>query len=179
MNFILLSVEINNQMAVEVEDNYHKFGEDQVRQYPGSAHIEITDILLRGPDVADLITMHQDIECGDYPNMKLFPEISQYVDKVREKVDAVKVGRVIITRLKSGGRIKEHTDEGPVPEFYQRYHYVIQGGEANLFYIDGDRQVMQTGELWHVNVRKPHHVVNAGGKDRIHLIMDMASEISV
>lgn len=174
MNFILLGLDTPPDLYNEIYENYHKFGEDQVRQYPGSAHIEITDILLRGPEKSDLITMHLDTECHDYPNMILFPATCEFIEGVMQKVLAVKVGRVLLTRLKPGGKIKEHVDEGPVPEFYQRYHYVVQGGEFNYFIIDGDKQPMMDGQLWKVNVRKPHSVENRGYLDRIHLIMDMA-----
>ena len=175
LDFTLLCLIDNPPAVAEVHQNYHKFGEDKVRQYPGSAHIEITDILLRGPDRADMMTMHQALYCEDYDNMRLFPQIRELVEMVQTKVvDATKVGRVLVTRLKPNGKIHPHIDEGPVPEFYSRYHYVIQGDRFNMFTIDNSKQRMVTGQLWQVNVQKTHSVENCGKKDRIHLIMDMA-----
>jgi len=37
----------------------------------------------------------------------------------------------------------------------------------------GDTEVhMKPGELWEINNRREHGVVNGGGEDRIHLIVD-------
>jgi len=52
---------------------------------------------------------------------------------------------------------------------------VIQGTSGNIFTIDGRQQEMRTGQLWKVNVRKEHSVVNQSDRDRIHLIMDVVA----
>jgi len=85
----------------------------------------------------------------------------------------LRLGRVILTRLAPGLTIQAHRDEGPVPEFYRRFHLVVQGGPANIFMIEDEVQVMETKEMWECDVREMHTVINLMEQDRIHLIVDI------
>lgn len=174
----------NHQVVMEISRNRVMFGANPIRQYPGSAHAEVDDVLLRGPhgidtpehlDASDIVNAHQEISCFDYfDTMMRFPHTMQLVEKIYNQVEGFRLGRVMITRLKPGGVIDPHVDEGPVPEYYTRYHYVIVGSPGNLFTVDGDTTIMLTGELWRVDVTKEHSVNNYAVTPRIHLIMDIA-----
>ena len=171
MNFELIAITPPEKMWREVHDNRALFGRDRVRQYPGSAHWMVDDILLRGPDRdQDFIDLWEDCYCQNYELMESFPVVQSTVLDLFHDLQYTELGRVIITRLRAGDRIESHIDEGPVPEMYTRYHYVIQG--KSLFWIDKGYQVMSPGELWRVDVTKTHRVTT--DEDRIHLIMDMA-----
>jgi len=160
------------ELQDEIQANASRFGLDTTRQYEGSAHRQVTDVLLRGPDYgaegATLQSLHHELECFDYEELDLFPEV---MGTVQDIVSDNVVGRVILAKLAPDGIIFPHKDEGPVPEFYTRCHYVIQG--ESTFIIDGHEQVMKEKELWIVNVLNEHSVINHGTIDRIHLIVDV------
>jgi len=67
---------------------------------------------------------------------------------------------------------------GPKPDHTMRFHFVIQSNPECVFHVwndDGTKQsvVMQTGDIWYTDVRKPHAVENRGPTPRIHLVADM------
>jgi aspartyl/asparaginyl beta-hydroxylase len=41
------------------------------------------------------------------------------------------------------------------------------------FHVNDQRIVMRPGEVWHVDVRFPHEVHNAGTHPRVHLVLDL------
>ena len=182
MNFILhkiLSPQAQVDIQKEVSTRPNMFGRNPIRTgYGGSAHSEIKDILLRGPTnngsipTLPTIKLHKELQCSHYPAFDSFPVIEDLVDKLFMEMGFTQVGRVIITKLRPDAAIHPHVDEGPVPEYYQRFHYVIQDGGADHFLIGRDSQIMQTGQLWEVDVKRKHSCINMGYADRIHLIMD-------
>ena len=183
----VLDTTSQSKILAEVIRNSHMFGLNPIRtDHPGSAHREVVDILLRGPveistlpfthgtySAPTVITkqLHNDLECLDYKELKKFPCIVKILLNTIKLFRALN-GRVIITQLAPGGVIYPHVDEGAVPEYYRRFHYVIQDGGRDVFMVDDCAQVMLTGQLWEVDVKQKHCCVNMGNKDRIHLIMD-------
>jgi hypothetical protein len=80
---------------------------------------------------------------------------------------------VRLLRLKSGSRIREHTDlnlgyeDGEI-----RIHVPIHTNADVEFYLAGARVILCEGECWYINTSLPHRVVNGGAADRIHLVID-------
>jgi hypothetical protein len=161
-------------------DNSNHWGSNPIRtDYSGSAHAEIVDILLRGPDIeheTNLAVLHQDIHCMDYDLFDQFPVVRSLIDDVMKLVKGEELGRVILTRLAPNGVIYPHVDEGAVPEYYKRYHYCIHGGEGNWF-LYGKHSTVEScpGFLYELDVTQNHAVVNMMDHDRVHLIMDIHS----
>ena len=60
-----------------------------------------------------------------------------------------------------------------MPGFYKRFHLVVQGGDENVFLIEDEVKIMQTGQMWETDVREMHTVINLMNQDRIHLIVDI------
>ena len=153
--------------------------------FPGSPHVDTQDIVLRGPvgmHTASLQEMHVEIACEDYPAGELMPltlgianNLAYLLssDEMRHLDSPLRLGRVIMTKIEPGKTIHPHADEGPVPEFYRRFHLCIEGGEYNIFMIRGEVQAMEAGEMWETDVREIHTVVNLMETDRIHLIVDI------
>ena len=80
--------------------------------------------------------------------------------------------RMILVKLLTNGSIPHHVDQGETLSKSHRMHLPIITNEQNLFSV-GDTEVhMKAGELWEINNRREHGVVNGGSEDRIHLIVD-------
>ena len=80
--------------------------------------------------------------------------------------------RMILVKLLADGSIPRHVDQGETLAKSHRMHLPIITNEQNLFSV-GDSEVhMKAGELWEINNRREHGVVNGGSEDRIHLIVD-------
>jgi len=80
--------------------------------------------------------------------------------------------RMILVKLLTNGSIPHHVDQGETLSKSHRMHLPVITNEQNLFSV-GDTEVhMKAGELWEINNRREHGVVNGGSEDRIHLIVD-------
>ena len=147
--------------------------------FPNTPHAEVDDIWLRFSDPAKCTTTTNVI--GDdtpvwHPPAKALPAVKPIVQAVMATVDAYELGRLLITRLRPGGRILRHADkDGSYVQTADRarYHVVLQGLPGSL-YTTGDETVcMQTGEVWWFNAHEEHEVVNNSADDRVHLLVDV------
>lgn len=153
--------------------------------FPGSPHVDTEDIILRGPTgypYKSLEELHVELACDDYPAGELMKDTLKIAnnlayllssDEMRHLDSPLRLGRVIMTKIHPDKTIHPHRDEGPVPEFYRRFHLAVQGGFDNIFMIRGEVQRMETGEMWECDVREMHTVINLMEDDRIHLVVDI------
>ena len=80
--------------------------------------------------------------------------------------------RMILVKLLTNGNIPHHVDQGETLTKSHRMHLPIIINEQNLFSVGDTEMHMKPGELWEINNRREHGVVNGGSEDRIHLIVD-------
>ena len=80
--------------------------------------------------------------------------------------------RMILVKLLANGSIPRHVDQGETLAKSHRMHLPIVTNEQNLFSVGDTEMHMKSGELWEINNRREHGVVNGGSEDRIHLIVD-------
>lgn len=95
---------------------------------------------------------------------------------VRDVLDAfpAEKDRVRFMRLGAKGRILRHSD--PIEQIAAdllRVHVPIRTSPDVRFLVNDIPVVMRPGEVWHVDVRFPHEVHNAGTADRVHLVIDL------
>lgn len=152
--------------------------------FPGSPHVDVEDIILRGPvgyEYKSLQELHSEMSCEDYPagevltkTLVMARNLAWLLSSEEERNHGgLILGRVILTKLAPGKTIHPHRDEGPVPAFYRRITMCIQGGDESIYMIGGEVQPMQSGEMWETDVREIHTVINLMEHDRIHLIVDV------
>ncbi|MEP6388717.1 MAG: aspartyl/asparaginyl beta-hydroxylase domain-containing protein [Halioglobus sp.] len=82
------------------------------------------------------------------------------------------IGRVLIAKLRAGGRILTHADHVYSLIKCNRHHVPLITNEHAVFTIGGEDKVMRQGEMWEINNATTHSVYNGGDEDRIHLIVD-------
>ena len=101
-----------------------------------------------------------------------------YVQEVIEAFSAEK-NRVRFMRLRGGGRILRHSDpiERISPDLL-RVHVPVRTSPDVHFLVNDIEIVMRPGDAWHVDVRFPHEVTNAGATDRVHLVIDLIGDAS-
>lgn len=141
--------------------------------FPDSPHREVDDIWIRFNEITDKHKIIDDCEAINYEAFFLLPQIRGLVFGLMAYVEGERLGRVLITRLKPGGRIYPHADEGAPATYYDRFHIVLNGLPGSIFRIEDEQVRMATGETWWVNNRLEHEVINNSADDRIHLIVDI------
>lgn len=139
------------------------------QDYPCSAHADTETIVLRGPTTTEDI--FNNFYLADFPQMAELPQVCDFLQPIIEKLPAALLGRVMVVKLKAGGRITPHVDEGAYARFYARFHAVLKSSPDCLFTVGDETVYMAPGEVWWFNHQVTHSVQN-GGPDRTHVIFD-------
>jgi aspartyl/asparaginyl beta-hydroxylase (cupin superfamily) len=90
-------------------------------------------------------------------------------------VEGVTLGRVIITKLPPGKKITPHVDGGAPATYFSRYQIALQSLPGALFTIGDETVNFESGEVWLIDNKKEHSVVNNSRDDRIVMIVDIRS----
>lgn len=172
---IPLLVAIKRRPELWKEDTY-------LRDYPQGPFGDVESIMLRFPvktvhETEEALRRHQanfdQHENVDYPAYKLLTEARPLVMNLMSYVGGERLGRVMINKLKPGGRIYPHPDTEEHANYYSRFHIVLQSGPGALFRAEDERVHMGTGEIWWFNNKVEHEVINNSADDRIHMVVDI------
>lgn len=143
-------------------------------QHIGTMHAEVDDIWLRFNNIeGDLSNILNDLECQWYEAKDKLSKVVDLIFDLSAKERATRIGRCMLSRLPPGGRVYRHTDGGDYPNYYERYHIILQGAPGNLFFCGHEYTEMLTGQIWWFQNLIEHEVFNNSDKDRIHLIVDL------
>lgn len=141
--------------------------------HPQSPHQQTDDIWCLFNDVSDPEAVVDDCEVVPYRAWFEVPGLRKLVLDLMRRVDGVRLGRVLISRLAPGNTIPEHTDQGAPATYYKRYHLALKAEPGAL--NSSGREVIQyrMGEFWWFDNSVPHSVTNNSADDRITLVMDV------
>lgn len=170
-----LLVAIKRRPDLWKEDTY-------LRDYPQGPFGDTETIMLRFP----MKSVHQTEEAlkehlanfdqhenVDYPAYKLLTEARPLVMNLMAYVGGERLGRVMINKLRAGGRIFPHPDTEAHADYYSRFHFVLQSQPGVLFRTGDEAVHMHTGEVWWFNNKEVHEVINNSADDRIHMVVDI------
>jgi hypothetical protein len=148
-----------------------QFAEDTWRQdFPGSPHQDSESIYLRMPSEISVDSIFNSLEVSNLPLMRDYA----FADacKAISLMTIATVKRVMLVKLKAGGKVTPHIDQGAYAEATERYHLPVITNPDCLM-TSGDETVhLPAGEVWWFDKHALHSVVN-NGPDRIHLIVDV------
>jgi hypothetical protein len=147
-----------------------------LRDYPQGPFEDVETIFLRFPpsSVTELERSAKDPhECIWMDGALHLPAARPLIFSLMGTVEGERLGRVMLNKIRPGGRIFAHADTPIHAEYWDRFHYVVQSAPGVVFRV-GDEQVhMQTGEVfWFQNLIE-HEVLNNSAEDRIHLVIDI------
>jgi hypothetical protein len=145
-------------------------------QHPGTAHSEVSDILVRFNDLANPELVPNDREAVAFPAWEKLPQLRPIIFDLMRRVEAVQLGRVIITRLPPGKTISPHVDGGAPATWYTRFQICLQATPGNLFHAGNETVSFRSGEVWSFDNQQTHSVENFGKDDRIVVIVDARCE---
>lgn len=140
------------------------------QEYEGSAHRDSKTIVLRGP--TSLEGIFDNLEAVDFAILEHLPATLDLLLRTVRVLQAREVGRVMLVKLREGGRVTPHVDEGRYARYFARFHLVLTSSPDVWFRAGGEKVNMAPGELWWFNHQVEHEVRNMAGPARIHLIVD-------
>lgn len=156
------------------------FKDDKRRQmFAGSPHHDTETILLRGP-VGEVSreSWQMDVEHVDAPLLAEWPSARKVIAAVaasHEKRSGrpPEFGKIMVVRLKAGGHVDWHVDEGTYAEAHDRFHLCLVPSPGAWLYSAGAAQILPPGQLAFFDNRHLHSVINLGPIPRDHLILDI------
>lgn len=168
-NVIQLLAQIQRQPDLWKADTY-------LRDYPQGPFNDVETIFLRFPpaSVTELERSQKDQhECVWMDGFIHLPAARPLIFGLMAMTEAERLGRVMINKIRPGGRIYPHADTPAHAEYWQRHHYVLQGGPGCVFRCGEETVQMGVSELWWFENAVEHEVTNNSADDRIHMIVDV------
>jgi hypothetical protein len=112
-------------------------------------------------------------ECVDQEVFKIIPEARPIIFDLMAMVRGERLGRVMVNKIRPGGKIYPHADTPAHSEYYSRFHIVLDSSPGVYFRCGDESVYMETGSVWWFNNKLEHEVINNSAKDRIHMIVDI------
>lgn len=164
-----LLAEIQRQPELWKEDTY-------LRDYPQGPFEDVETIFLRFPpaSVSQLEQGKRDQhECVWMDGMVRLPSARAIIFALMTRLAGERIGRVMINKIRPGGRIYPHADTPVHAEYWDRHHVVLQSAPGCTFRCGEETIYMPVGDCWWFQNAHEHEVQNGSGLDRIHLIIDI------
>jgi Aspartyl/Asparaginyl beta-hydroxylase len=172
VNIVPLALEIQRQPDLWREDTY-------LRDYPQGPFRDVETIFLRFPpaSVTELERSQKDPhECVWMDGWLKLPAARLLVFTLMRQVDGERLGRIMLNKIRPGGRIFPHADTPVHAEYWDRFHYVVGAFPGCLFRCGEEQVEMRTGDCWWFQNAIEHEVVNNSAEDRTHLIIDIRTQ---
>lgn len=150
-----------------------------LRDYPQGPFQDVETIFLRFPpaSVTELERSHRDQhECVWMDGWLHLSAARPLVFSLMSRIEGERLGRVMINKVRPGGRIYPHCDTPVHAQYWDRYHIVIDGPPGATFRCEDEVVEMKTGEVWWFQNALEHEVVNNSEHDRIHMILDIKTQ---
>lgn len=181
-NFLLVASGLDVlPLLYSVSNQSHLWDQHPVRTtFPGSPHAQVSDVLLRFQEptkTKNVQKANADHETVPYPAWWALPEARPLVFGLMARVQAARLGRVILTKLRPGCKIPPHVDSAPHSTYYTRFHVTLCTPQHCWFRIEDEILTMQPGECWMVRNNLEHEVQNEGDSERWALIIDLHNDV--
>ena len=147
------------------------WNEHQHRQKDYEVHRQTQSIVLLFADVEDWPA----IEVLRQPGWERLAGLAvPLMDSIIERwyPPGGRIIRAMVAKLPPGGRIDPHRDVHPSFGCGHRIHAPLATNSRVRFTVDGRPYNLAVGQVYEINNRKVHSVINKGSTDRIHFIFD-------
>ena len=150
-----------------------------LRDYPQGPFGDTQTIFLRFPpaSVTELERGQKDPhECVWMDGALHLSEAKPLIFQLMTLVHGERLGRVMVNKLRPGGRIYPHADTPEHANYWDRYHVVLQSGPGCNFRAGEEVVHMPAGSVWWFQNAVEHEVINNSANDRIHMVIDIRTE---
>lgn len=169
MDVLPLLFQIQRQPNLWKVDTY-------LRDYPQGPFEDVETIFLRFPpaSVTEIERSSKDQhECVWMDGAIHLTAARGIIFGLMNRVDGERLGRVMINKIRPGGRIFPHADTPIHAEYWQRFHCVLQSSPGCTFRAGDEVRQWPVGTIFWFDNSQEHEVINNSSDDRIHLIIDI------
>jgi len=147
-----------------------------LRDYPQGPFGDTETVFVRFPpaSVSELERSSRDShECVWMDGSIHLPAARPLIFDLMARVQGERLGRVMINKLRAGGRIYPHADTPAHAAYWERYHFVLTALPGVDFRCGDEHFALRPGLVfWFQNLLE-HEVINNSADDRIHMICDI------
>jgi mannose-6-phosphate isomerase-like protein (cupin superfamily) len=161
--------QLQRQPALWKADTY-------LRDYPQGPFGDTETVFLRFPpaSVTELERSAKDQhECVWMDGAIHLTAARKLIFDLMTRTEGERIGRVMINKLKCGGRVFPHADTPVHANYWDRYHVVLQSSPGCDFRCGEEHVYMAPGQVWWFQNAHEHEVVNNGSVERLHMIIDI------
>lgn len=181
-NFVQLAAGVDIvPLLLEIQRRPELWNRNDIRLTPEGPHWQTEDIWLRYKDETENKEKGDYSNFGDehdsvwYPAYYSLPSARRLIFDLARRVEAERIGGVLIYKVPPGKRILPHTDTGWHVDYYDKFNVCLQSNEKASFLYDDEVMPARPGDVhWFVN-NKEHSVVNDGQDD--HTVMTVCLRI--
>jgi len=151
-----------------------EFGVVDMREsFEGTPHGDTETIYLRAPPwpFGNVAQLQDEVRVVNWPVLQLEQRFGDGLQALQH-ISGLAMARAMLVKLKPGGQVKPHVDEGLYASCTERFHYVVETNTGAVYSVDGVDEHLPVGTLWWFDKTKEHWAFNNGQTDRIHLIFD-------
>lgn len=163
------------QAAEEIEAHPEIWNQYSLRTEGYGPHSNISDIWVRynawDNYLGDRATFNAEHESSWYPCVEKIPSVKKIVFDLMRKVEATRLGGVLITKIPAGGEVKPHTDGGWHATYYGKYAVQLKSTPEQAFHFEGESFSALPGECYSFDNSQVHWVTNPSKEDRMTLII--------
>ena len=117
----------------------------------------------------------------DKPAFAILNEAQKIIFDVMRAIPGEHLGKVVITRLRSGDVIEPHIDRMPpgFPIYFQRFQIPLAAAPGVTFHCGDEHLYMEPGCAYWFDNQVMHSVANESGEDRISMLTDIRPFVSI
>lgn len=142
----------------------------------GGALDHAASIYLRGPVESSVEERwHQDVPHKNYHALEHWPEMDVLLTSIGDRLfggERHKLGKAMLVRLRPGGWIDWHVDEGSYADAHWRGHLPIVTNDGCHVFSGIHAGHLPPGHFFKFDNSALHSGINTGRTERIHLIVD-------
>jgi hypothetical protein len=181
-NFFLLGNIDPTPLMMQIHLNQNLWKADTyLRDYPQGPFGDTETIFLRFPpcSVTELERSQKDQhECVWMDGAIHLTAARPILFWLMARVEGERMGRVMINKLRPGGRIYPHADTPVHADYWSRYHVVLQTSPGCNIRCGEEKIHMGPTSVWHFRNELEHEVENNGALDRLHMVVDIKTYVA-
>jgi hypothetical protein len=145
---------------------------DSARQRNVAVQRETQSIALRAARRSPGVALNDTLASAPTALAAHFPVVMQLVGEICAQRGGTPA-RVMVVRLRPGGRVYPHVDAGAYYRAHDRLHIDVLSESGCMLACAGERVAMRPGEVWQFDNGLEHHAANPGRHWRVHVIFDV------
>ena len=171
-NFLKIAQGVDvTPLALQLHQQPHLWNVDRERLGPNGPHYDSDDIWVRLNDrteadrTGDWSTFNNEHDSIWYPAFYALPALRPLVFDLARRVEAERIGDILIWRVRPGHKIQPHIDKSWHVSYYDKFNICIHSAPGAAFVYEDEKIEDRPGDVHRFVNTVNHSVVNDSAED--------------